>query len=208
MAATHNIERITMRKSRKAFASLLPLFAFLFGESQLTGQEIGSVNYPNPGIVAQRGGKWVGSDHLYNISNKIGINVEIFKPQNTTVPVSSESIKERVVSIFLKGKIEPKAESLGGKPSLPFFHVLLMVYPIDKGFVVFCEGRLFEEVHIDRVILDQQTVMQAITWESQNMIIASEADLDDQINKSIDEIANTFVDRFIFYSNIKTEIKK
>jgi hypothetical protein len=164
--------------------------------------------YPNPGIVANRGGRWVGSDHLYNLTDKIDIVVEIFKPENVQVPVSEEMIKARVIEIFKKGKIEPQAESAPGKPPLPFFHLLLMIYPIDKGYVALCEGRLFEEVHLDRIILDEQTVLQGITWESENLIVSPSADIEEQVFKSVDEIANTFVDRFIFYSNIKAQIKK
>ncbi len=208
---SNSIPRQPISKSKMMLTALLPFFCLLPGVSPLHAAEEAQQHpayYPNPGIVASRGGKWVGSDHLYNLTNKIEVYAEIFKPQNVTLPVTENSIRSRVEAVFKKGKIEPKAEVRGGKPPLPFFHVLLMVYPIEKGFVILCEGRLFEEVHMDRVILDEQTVMQAITWESENLIIASSAEIEEQINKSVDEVANTFVDRFLFYANIKSQIKK
>ena len=164
--------------------------------------------YPNPGIVAQRGGAWVGSDHLYNLTNQIDILVEIFKPENVDIPITEEMLRSRVADIFKKGGITPIAELIAGKPPLPFFHVLVMIYPIEKGYVAYCEGRLFENVNLDRIRLDDLTLLQGITWESQNLIVSPTNQIGEQINNSVDEIAETFVERFRFYDEIRRKIQK
>lgn len=83
-----------------------------------------------------------------------------------------------------------------------------MINPIEKGYVAYCGGRLFEEVHLDRVVLDQQTAMQAITWETESLILSPKEELAYQIEKTVDTITNTFVERFQFYENIRTQIQK
>lgn len=163
--------------------------------------------YPNPGIVAFREGRWVGSDHLYNITDRIDIAVEINKPPKVVLPVTEAMIRSRIADIFKKAKIHPVADSLPGKPPLPFFHVLLMIYPIEKGYVAYCEGRLLEQIKVDRVRLDEQTVMQGITWETENLIIIPSDELTDQLYSIVDDIANTFVERYQFYESIKSQIK-
>lgn len=168
-----------------------------------------SSHYANPGIIAERGGKWVGSDHLYNLTNHIPVQAEIFKPESVSVSLTDTMIQSRIEAIFKQANILPtSSDQAVGKPPLPFFHALVIIYPIQGGFVAFCEGRLFEKVMVDRVRLDENTAMQAVTWESQNLIIAPKDDLDGQVGKSIDEIANTFVERFRFYENIRNQIKK
>jgi hypothetical protein len=163
--------------------------------------------YPNPGIVAQRNGRWIGSDHLYNLTDRIEIVAEIFKPRNTELAITEEMIRSRVADIFREGGIKPMAEEKAGQPPLPFFHILVMVYPIDKGYVCYTEGRLFEKVNLDRIVLDEQTALQGITWESQNLILSPQAELKEQVSESVDEIAKTFVDRFQFYEDIRRKIK-
>jgi hypothetical protein len=164
--------------------------------------------YPNPGIVAQRGGRWVGSDHLYNLTNNIDIVVEIFKPASVNIPVTEGMIRERISESFKKARINPMTEAEPGQPLLPFFHVLVMIYPIEKGYVAYVEGRLFEKISLDRVRLDAMTALQGITWESQNLILSPTDKIEEQLYKSIDEITNTFVDRFRFYEDIRREMKK
>jgi len=165
--------------------------------------------YPNPGIVAYRDGKWVGSDHLYNLTNRIDIVVEIFKPENERIPVTEGMIRARITDIFSRARIIPQAQGIAGKPLLPFFHLLIMIYPIEEeGYAACCEGRLFEQVYLDRVKMDEQAVMQAITWESSSLILTPADELTNQLYKTVDEIANTFVDRFLFYEDIRTQIQR
>lgn len=176
--------------------------------SPLLAEEEASAFYPNPGIVAQRGGGWVGSDHLYNLTDHISIVTEIFKPEKLTLSITEKQIHDQVADEFKKGGITPDATNKPGQPLLPFFHLLVMIYPIEKGYVVYCEGRLFEKINLERVRLDDLTAMQGITWESQNLIITPKDDLETHLDKSVDEIVKTFVERFRFYKDIKSQIKK
>ena len=164
--------------------------------------------YPNPGIVAYRNGRWIGSDHLYNLSGNIDIVVEIFKSENTNIPITEGMIRARVAEEFKKAQIQPLAVPVQGKPLLPFFHVLLMVYPIENGYVVFTEGRLIEEVQMKRVNLQDQAVMQAVTWESENLLLSPADKIVGEIDKAIDEIAKTFTDRYRFYQGVKSQIQQ
>lgn len=187
---------------------LLSVLSFILISTSLSAQvEDDGRFYPNPGIVAQRNGRWIGSDHLYNLTDKVEIVAEIFKPRNTEVDVTEEMIRSRVAEIFRNGGIKPMAEEKPGQPPLPFFHILVMIYPIEKGYVCYTEGRLFEKVNLERVVLDEQTALQGITWESQNLILAPQAELKSQIMESVEEIAKTFVDRFQFYEDIRRKIK-
>lgn len=188
---------------------LLSILSFILIFTSLSAQvEDDGRFYPNPGIVAQRNGRWVGSDHLYNLTDKIEIVAEIFKPRNTEVDITEEMIRSKVSDIFRDGGIKTMAEVKPGQPPLPFFHILVMIYPIEKGYVCYTEGRLFEKVNLDRVILDELTALQGITWESQNLILAPQAELKTQMMESVEEIAKTFVDRFQFYEDIRRNINR
>jgi hypothetical protein len=190
-------------------SAFLPIFSLTFAnlfciEENFDDQRF----YPNPGIVAFRDGRWVGSDHLYNLTNKIDIVVEFFTPPNVVLPVTKEAVKTTITEIFKKARITPPTDLLLDKPPLPFFHMLIMVYPLEKGYVAYCEGRLFERIELNRVKPDEQTAMQGITWESQNLIIASKEDLANQVTKSVDEIATAFANRYRFYEDIRMEIQR
>ncbi|NGX43049.1 MAG: hypothetical protein K940chlam7_01340 [Chlamydiae bacterium] len=193
---------------QKMFVAFFCIFTInvipAFAQSSDNGQF-----YPNPGIVAQRSGNWVGSDHLYNITDKIDIVVEIFKPQNTDIPITEDMIRSRTVEIFKEAGIQPYSEAKAGEPFLPFFHILIMLYPIEKvGYAVHTEGRLFEKIYLDRVKLEEGTTLQAITWQSENLILTPTEDFTNQLNKSIDEIAHAFADRFRYFEKLKAESQR
>ncbi|MGA8165630.1 MAG: hypothetical protein WB791_11550 [Waddliaceae bacterium] len=169
-------------------------------------------NYPNPGLVVFRNGRWIGSDYLYNLSDHIPVIVEIVKPQAATVPFTEAMVQEHVADIFRKANIEPstggrEGEFNGRQPTLPFFHLLIMIYPFENGYVALCEGSLFEKVTLDRVHLAPEATLQAITWEMQTLILSPEKELLDQLKQSLDRIAKEFADRFRFYAGVKSQIK-
>lgn len=60
--------------------------------------------YLNPGITAFRGGKWVGSDHLYNLTNKIYVFVEILTPEKLILPVTEGILQSRILELLKKLK--------------------------------------------------------------------------------------------------------
>lgn len=209
--------------------------------------------YTQPGIIANRGGSWLGSDHLFNLTNQIGVEVEIIGPKNVTLPFTTQEIKQRVSELFRREGLNPvpkgdtdisevallDADDLiaqgvspsnikrppmkpAEKPSekqekpkmiempkvytpLPFFHVLIMINPIEKGYVVYIGTRLFESIDIKRAgaRLDEQTAFQAITWERQQLLISSKEDLTAQVNATVDELTNEFISRYKYFQNLR-----
>ena len=237
--------------------------------------EVLSPPYTQPGIIANQGGRWVGSDHLFNLTHQIGIEVEIIGPKGVALPFSTESIKMRVNERFRQEGLSPiprgrtdisKAEmeitdvarlisdiavlnpnelfAQGGVPTgagpsniqrpplkppqkpkaeprkdekphmievprlytpLPFFHVLIMINPIEKGYVAYVGTRLFESIDIKRsgAQLDQQTAFQAITWERQLLLITAKEDLLAQVNSSVDELTTEFLNRYKYFQQLR-----
>lgn len=160
-----------------------------------------------PGITAFQKGQWVGSDNLWNIASSIGVSVEIIKPLGKPLPIASDAIKARVSSLFDKAGISPVADGRPPRAPLPFFHVLIMIYPIEKGYVASVSGRLFEAVTVPRYNADKSVTWQAITWEKQDFVISPGDLLVQQMDKTIDDITNSFIDRYKFFENIKFQTK-
>lgn len=171
----------------------------------LPASSIEKTIYMHPGMITYRDGKWIGGDHLFNVSKNIPIAIELILPQNAEVGFNEESIRAQVVEIFKKIDITSNFEFTAEKPPLPFFHLLIMVQPIEKGFVACCDGRLFEDVHLDRVVLDSRTAIQGITWEKQSLLVFPEKLIDDQIKTTVDDIATTFTTRFEAYEKLKNK---
>lgn len=200
--------------------SLLAPFLLCAAETATPPASTEEFFYPNPGIIAPRGNRWIGSDHLYNLPDAIGIAIEIHKQDGSDFPLTSESIRQIVADVFKKVGISVPAmketskelakevSKEASKPPLPSLHVLIMSQKIDKGYAIFCSARLFESVTVDRVRLSDQTYMQGITWESQNFTVASTADLERELRKSVTDLAQAFADRYQFFRNIKAEMQK
>lgn len=239
--------------------------------------EVLSPPYTQPGIIANRGGHWVGADHLFNLTRQIGIEVEIIGPKGVALPFTNESIKMRVSERFhqeglqpiprgntdiskgeieisevvaqlisevavlnpselfaqggvptgsgpsniqrppLKPKPEPKKSDKEKLPHaielpklytpLPFFHVLIMVNPIEKGYVAYVATRLFESIDIKRsgALLDEQTAFQAITWERQLLLITAKEDLLAQVNSAVDELTTEFLNRYKHFQQLRLQ---
>lgn len=164
--------------------------------------------YMLPGITAIKNGKWVGGDNMYNMPNNIGVGVEIVKPVGKPLPISSSAIKARIAALFERSGITPQPEGKAPSAPLPFFHMLILIYPIEKGYVAALNGRLFEAVTIPRIILEKSNTWQAITWEKQDLIITSGDLLVEQVNLAIDDITTNFIDRYTFYEKIYEQTKR
>lgn len=161
-------------------------------------------NYLHPGILVNMNNRWEGSDHLLNLSNHIGVYVEIIKPQNITLEhVSQDQLQKEVEAIFNQANIKPLTLAPVGKPPLPAFEIEIFVYPIERGYVICCEGRLFESVILERFKMDSNMAFQAVTWEKQNLVVSPASQFTDQITKTVKEIADAFVERFQAYEKLK-----
>lgn len=159
--------------------------------------------FASPGVVELRGNQWVGSEHLFNLSNSIGIYVEVVQPPGQTSEVTESLLKSLVSEVFSNGGLSSRTSFMSGKSPLPFFHVLVMLQPIEKGFAVYCAGRLFEEVDVHRVHLRGNLTWQAITWEKQELLIFAEGQMKEQVSESIRKIATAFVERFKSYKETR-----
>lgn len=173
---------------------------------ELTPRELNV--YTHPGIVVSQGGKWVGSDHLLNLTKKIDVVVEILKPDSTTLPFDEGKLEKRLEEAFKKRDFETAISTTKGMPEIPFFNLLLVVYPIEKGFVALVDGRLMESIDPKRVKLERDTDFQAITWEKKTLIVAPTEEFEGIVEKTIDEIVTTFLDRFEFFEKMKLKMEK
>ncbi len=167
----------------------------------------GEIIFTSPGVIAFEGGQWVGTDNLLNVGDHIGIKIEILKPQGLVVPFLEETIKDAIAAIFTKNGISSHVEAFTNKPPLPVFHLLIMVNRIEKGFCIFCEGRLFEQVTLSRIYLPDNAFFQAITWEKQDLLVTSPEDALGQLNRSILDMLNNFIDRYNYYENLKNRMR-
>lgn len=159
--------------------------------------------YLHPGILVFLNGRWEGSDHLLNLSNNVGVIVSLLKPESETLDVSETQIQKEVESIFSLANIKPQTLVASGQPPLPTFEIEVFVYPIERGYVAFCEGRLFESVTLDRFKMDPNMAFQAITWEKQQLIVSPKAQFAEQLTKTVQDIATAFAERFQAYERYK-----
>jgi hypothetical protein len=167
-----------------------------------------SATYLHPGILVFRNNTWEGGDHLLNISNNIGVYVSIVKPESESLPVSEQELKNIVEQIFKKFNINPVTLAPVGQPPLPAFQIQVLAYPIDRGYVVACEGRLFESVTLQRFILDSMMAFQAITWEKKGLQVGPTNQIGEQIQSNVAEIAQAFGERFEAFERRKKDLTR
>lgn len=150
-----------------------------------------------PGVATFQNGQWVGSEHIYNLTPDLGVLVEVDTPAPQSQLIKGPTLVEKIEPIFKEVGIFPRTSFSGDTP-LPFFHVIILLNPIEKGYVVYIAGRLFEEVQNKRVNLPPGILWQAITWEKQELNVFPEEQIQEAIEKSVLSIAKAFADRFKF----------
>lgn len=166
-----------------------------------------TISYLSPGVIVNRVASWQGGDNLLNVSKNIPVHVELVLPVGKKSPIEEAVLKKHVVDIFAKAGISDQAQAYADKPPLPFFHVLIMAQQIDKGYAIYVAGRLFEQVDVPRVVLNNEAFFQAVTWEKQELVVASPEQISNQVLTVLDEIATNFADRYTYYENIKKDMK-
>lgn len=149
--------------------------------------------FTSPGIVTWRAGEWVGSEHLYNLSKDLSIDVELIKGTPSGIPVNEDRIKEKIIPALKEIGLNTRFSLFPGQKPLPFLHVLIMINPIEKGYVAYCALRLFEEVQLNRVYLKPGIVWQAITWEKQELIVFPPEKMEEMIYKTIQDMVSSFI---------------
>ncbi len=159
--------------------------------------------YLHPGALVFLNGRWEGNDHLFNLSHNIGVMISITKPENEAIPISIAQIKKGVEEIFNIANIHPQILTFEGEPPVPVFEIKIFIYPIEGGYAIYCEGRLFESVILERFKMDNHMAFQAITWQKQTLIVSPKSQIAEQIQKNVQEVASTFTQRFQNYERIK-----
>ena len=180
----------------------LAILMFAFFITPLFSQSV-EKPFQNPGVLAKRGEKWIGSDYLGFLTNHIGIDVEFVQShlQGDPLSVDTTNLENRVAEIFRRQGLVPSVRAPISKPPLPFLHILVMAYAIPRNaYLIFCSARLFEEVEVVREKFIPAGVWQAITWETQLLIVAQKDKVHSQIEELVDEVATTFVNRFRAYN--------
>jgi len=166
---------------------------------------VAGVPFTLPGIVGIRNGRWAGSDNLYNVRPEISIYVEVVLPEKSNIILDEGVINSRIQQIFSKVGISPAALHEIGEPPMPLFHVLIFVDSIEQFNVASCACRLFESVKLNRMQLEPGIIFQAITWEKQELITSTKKEFNDVLNKTVDDLANTFVERFQYFQNLRLQ---
>lgn len=160
-------------------------------------------SYLHPGIIVDRDNGWQGSDHLLNLTNNIGIYASIIKPENANLTVTDQQIMKVVADVFAQVNIRPQTLAAEGQPPLPAFEIQLLAYPIEKGYAIAIDGRLFESVELNRFHLDPGMAYQAVTWEKKTLQVGPTTTIDEQILKSVQGIALEFAERYKAYEEIR-----
>jgi hypothetical protein len=159
--------------------------------------------YFHPGIVVYKDGKWEGNDYLFNLTKEIGVAVEINKPENLQISLSQQRLKVLVEDVLRKEGINPTARNDEDEPGLPFLHIQILIYPIEQGYAVVYQQRLFEAISIKRVNFDRGATLQAITWEKQKLMIVPADQLVSVVEKNAADMTNSFVQLFLVYEGMK-----
>lgn len=160
--------------------------------------------YFHPGILILKDGKWDGGDYLYNLSDQLGVYVNILQPEGDSSGLDQNVILKGIVDQFIKSGIKYGNVIKEGNPPLPFFQIQILVYPFGSGYAACCKGALFEEVGLKRVNFEPGNVFQAITWQRESLIVTSSSTFYSQLDKSISETVNAFIERFQIYRELKS----
>lgn len=160
-----------------------------------------------PGVVGFANGKWEGNDYLGYLSSNISLSVEVVKGEQ--VPAVDEgSLESLAKEIFTKENLSPQAVVEEG-PLLPFFQVLIFIFPVEKDkFAIFAAGRLFESIDVKRKHFSPAGYWQAITWENQDVVLATSQDLLQQVKTSTEKIVKGFAARYRQYNPSNPETPK
>lgn len=151
--------------------------------------------FNHPGVIGSKAGQWIGGDNFTNISHSIALQVNIVKPETLEIPFKKEDLTSKITDIFTKSNLTINSSATEFEPPLPFFNMLILAYPVTDGMVVAIQGRLFESVDVKRVILEKNTLFQAVTWEQTNLVVAPEDEVLKYVVDAVEQIANSFAGR-------------
>lgn len=153
-----------------------------------------------PGVVGLQDGKWVGTDYLGYLTDHIGIDVEVLKPDSIQSPVDVNELQNIVAKTFENDGMTPRADPVEGPP-LPFLHILITIFPIERDkFVVTGNSRLFEQLQVVRKDFVPAGYWQGITWENQDVVLAKGSELNGKVKEVVEKLAKAFATRYRQYN--------
>lgn len=144
-----------------------------------------------PGVVSSRDGRWTGGDNFLNLSKSIAVQVNFIKAEGVEISFTQEKFQGLISSLFEKNGLNPNATT---SPPLPFFNLIVMIFPTADGLAAACQGRLFEQVLVSRVHLKDE-VFQAITWEQTHLVFGAAEEFEKMLTNTVESLTNTFVTR-------------
>jgi hypothetical protein len=156
-----------------------------------TGQSASGELFFYPGVVLAKDGRWTGGDNFLNLSKSIAVQVNFIKAEGVDISFTQERFQGLISSIFDKNGLTPNAST---SPPLPFFNLIVMIFPTESGLAAACQGRLFEQVQVSRVHFKDE-VFQAITWEQTNLVYGETDEFEKMMNNTVESLVNTFVTR-------------
>lgn len=166
--------------------------------------------FPYPGVISYKDGRWQGGDNFVNLERGFPIQVTIVKPADLTSPVTEAAVQSKIEAIFSSNNITFSSTApttsfavptvTPSSTPLPFFNMMILLYPIKDGIIAGCQGRFFEDVKptrfdLTRFKLDNDTFFQAITWEHSNLVVAPKEEMESVIMNAVANIANNFAKR-------------
>lgn len=151
-----------------------------------------------PGIVRYSGGNFEGGDHLLGIGRNISVDLEIYSDAAAEFPLKREDLLKGVTDLFQEYRFHTDL----APPYLPFFYIVIIALPIDRGFSVYVSGRLIEKVEVRNLQFDPSVTWQAITWERESFQVLSKEDVAKEVSATVNSIAKTFIDRVSFFESL------
>jgi hypothetical protein len=148
-----------------------------------------------PGVVTLKDDHWVGSDNFLNISHSMAIQVNLVKPETLELTISKEELRNKVETLFGAQNLSVLEMGREGKPPLPMFNMLVMIFPIEGGYCAACVGRLFEDVNLSRVRLKPGEIFQAITWTQANLVVAPKEQFEKLLIGTVESLTTNFIRR-------------
>lgn len=158
--------------------------------------------YPFPGDVSQGSGGYTGADQLLNLGKSIPFEVNLIAPGQEVIPVTQEAIAAVVAKLWEQGGLN---QNDPGPGKLRFFILNVLVYPEKDGFVTALQGKLFEEVDLNRVHLPKDHLYQAITWEQTKLLIAPKDSFPTLLEGAVEEIIKNFTTRLEAFRKLESE---
>ncbi len=159
-----------------------------------------------PGLFTIKNSKWTLTDYFDNLSQYIGVKVEVVKPEGKYIPLSDRLLESRVKGILQEANITTDALDIPCQPPTPMFYVLVMAYPCDRRCIGFITMQLIEIVTPQRMgDIEINGIWQAITWEKTALIASSCEDFAQEVGETIDQFTRSFADSYTYYHPVEEQ---